>query len=143
MKKKLSISLLLASVLGVCSVAVAQPEKQPSADCDAVKMIKAGSADAPIVPDIQLVGLPCKSGYFYKGATEWIELGISSIVKAKLKGIEKTFLTAGIVGPGIDVVYEGPEARMKVTEPRPTFYVHLPGQSGFIDQYFFKSKTNR
>lgn len=144
MKRTPSISLLIASVLCVCSVALAQQENQPLTNCDAVKMIKAGSSDtAAISPVTQLVGLPCKQGYFYKSGTEWIELGSSSIVKAKLKGVEKTFLTGGFIGPGIDVVYEGPQARLKVTERRPTFYVHLPGQSSFIDQHFFRSRTKQ
>ena len=140
MKRKPSISLLVASVLCVCSVAPAQQAKQPLTNCDAAKMIKAGSTDTAIVQVTQLVGLPCKQGYFYKSGTEWIELNHSSISRAKLKGTEKQILSGGIVSPGIDVVYEGPQALLKVTGPRPTFYVQLPGQSSFIDQHFFGSR---
>ena len=142
MKKRPSISLLVASVLCVCSVALAQQEKQ-LASCDAVKMMKVGSPDTANVQATQLAGLPCKEGYFYKSGAEWIELGHSSISKAKLKGTAQTILSGGIVSPGIDVVYEGAQAQFKVNEPRPTFYVHLPGQSNFIDQYFFGSRTRQ
>ena len=191
MKKRLCISLLVASVLCICSVALAQQEKQPLINGDVVRMIKAGSPETAIVQVIEqstscfdispqavvalqsqgaseailaamkrvsrgtmtagpadnaqtsLVGLPCREGYFYKSGTEWVEIGHSSISKAKLKGVEKTFLSGGIVAPGIDVVYDGAQAKLKVTGPRPTFYVHLPGQSGFIDQYFFRSRTKQ
>jgi hypothetical protein len=143
MKRSLCISLLVASVLCVCSVALAQQEKQQLTNCDADKMIKAGSTDTPIVQVTQLAGLPCKQGYFYKSGTEWVELNHSSISRAKLKGTEKVFLSGGIVGGGMDLVYEGPQAILKVTGPRPTFYVHLPGQSTFIDQYFFRSRTKQ
>ena len=191
MKRRLCISLLVASVLCVCSVALAQQEKQPLINSDVARMIKAGSPEAAIVQVIEqstscfdispqsvvelksqgaseailaamkrvspgtmtagpgdnahtsLVGLPCKQGYFYKSGTEWIELNHSSISKAKLKGTEKMFLSGGIIGGGMDLVYEGPQATLKVTGPRPTFYVHLPGQSSFIDQYFFRSRTKQ
>src|SRR5437773_6281873 len=86
MKRRPCISLLVATVLSVCTVALAQQEKQPLTNCDAVKMIKAGSPDTPIVQVKQLVGLPCKQGYFYKSGTEWIEFNHSSISRAKLKG---------------------------------------------------------
>ena len=143
MKRRPSISLLVASVLCVCSVALAQQEKQLQTNCDGVKTIQAGAPDTPIVQANQLAGFPCKQGYFYKSGTEWIELNHSSISRAKLKGTEKMILSGGIVGSGMDLVYEGPQAMLKVTEPRPTFYVHLPGQSSFIDQYFFRSRTKQ
>ena len=143
MKRRPCISLLAASVLCVCSVALAQQEKQLQTNCDGVKTIQVGSPDTPIVQASQLVGLPCKQGYFYKSGTEWIELNHSVISRAKLKGIEKMILSGSIVSEGIDVVYEGPQALLKVSEARPTFYVHLPGQSSFIDQYFFRSQTKQ
>ena len=142
MKRRPSISLLVASVLCVCSVALAQQEKQPLTNCDGVKTIQI-APDAPVVQANQLAGLPCKQGYFYKSGTEWIELNHSSISRAKLKGIEKMILSGSIVSEGMDVVYEGRQALLKVTEPRPTFYVHLPGQSSLIDQYFFRSQTKQ
>ena len=141
MKRRLCISLLVASVLCVSSVALAQQEKQPLTNSDAAKMIKAGSPDTPIVQINQLVGLPHKQGYFYKSGAEWIELNHSSVSRAKLKGTEKQILSGGIFRPGMDVVYEGPQALVKVTGPRPTFYVQMPGQSSFIDQHFFRSRT--
>jgi hypothetical protein len=190
MKRRLCLSILVASVLCVGSVALAQ-EKQPLINGDVVRMIKAGSPETAIVQVIEqstscfdvspqavialksqgaseailaamkrvsrgtmtagppdnaqtsLVGLPCRQGYFYKSDTEWVELNHSSISKAKLKGIEKTILSGGIVSSGIDVVYEGAQARLKVTGPRPTFYVHMPGQGSFIDQHFFRSRTKQ
>ena len=187
-KRRLCISLLAASVLCVCSVALAQQEKHPLINGDVMRMIKAGSPESAIIQvielstscfdispqavvalksqgaseailaamkrvsrgtisagpaDTSLAGLPCKQGYFYKSGAEWIELNHSSISKAKLKGTEKMFLSGGIVGSGMDLVYEGPQATLKVTGPRPTFYVHLPGQSSFIDQHFFRSRTKQ
>jgi hypothetical protein len=141
MKRRPCISLLVASVLCVCSVALAQQENQPQTNCGAAKTIKAGSTDTSIVQVTRIAGLPCEKGYFYKSGTEWIELNHSSISRAKLKDTHKEILSGGIVSPGMDVVYEGPQALVKVTGPRPTFYVRMPGQSSFIDQHFFGSRT--
>jgi len=74
----------------------------------------------------ELAGLPCHEGFFYRSDARWAELNYP-VMNVKLKGIEKTFLSGGIVHGGIDVVLEGAQAQLRINDPQPTFYDHVPG----------------
>lgn len=74
----------------------------------------------------ELAGLPCHQGFFYKSDSLWTELGYP-VMDVKLKGTEKIFLSGGLVHGGIDVVLKGPEAQLKISDPQPIFYNHVPG----------------
>jgi|GEM_PF-6985904 len=84
-------------------------------------------------------GLPCHEGFFYKIDSRWIELTYPD-GEPKLKGTEKVFLSGGIIGGGIDVVYSGAHAKLEITEPQPVFYNHAPGDMD-LERHFVQTGT--
>ncbi len=94
------------------------------------------SAQAPSVPD--------SPGVYYRQANgQWISLSKAPIAKTTTKGLGLFVETGGYTNLETDVVCLGAKALVRITGPRPTFYVRGIGSSSDAMLIQFAQKKDK
>jgi hypothetical protein len=85
----------------------------------------------PLLQSTQSLGIaktPEASGtYYYQNNANWVPLQPAPIDKMKTKGMELFLATGGYTRLGASGVYHGAKAALRISVPKPTFFVRAAG----------------
>jgi hypothetical protein len=80
---------------------------------------------------VPVPGLPAEEGvYYHPDSAKWIRLAPAPIADTKTRGLEAYIETDGLTNLKMSVVCRGAQASLRISNPRPTFYVRGIGPSG-------------
>jgi hypothetical protein len=69
-------------------------------------------------------GMPAAAGVYYRqGSDKWVKLDPAFVDESKIKGMGAYMQTEGLTSLGLNYVYLGISAPLRISEPRPVFYL--------------------